>query len=467
MNSRDHADAFVFFGATGDLAHKMIFPALQAMTRRGALDMPVVGVAKAGWTLDRLRERVRDSLETHAGGVDPVAFEKLCARLQYIDGDYEDPATFDGLRALLGAAERPLHYLAIPPSLFVRVVGELGRSGCARGARVIVEKPFGHDGGSARALNAKLLDVFPEEHIFRIDHFLGKEPVQNLIYFRFTNSFLEPIWNRNFVRSVQITMAEDFGVKGRGRFYDDNGAIRDVLQNHLLQVVACLAMEAPGRGDPDPLRDAQRRVLQAIRPLEAANVVRGQFAGYREEPGVAADSTVETFVAVKLEIDSWRWAGVPFFIRAGKRLPVTCHEVYVELRPPPQSVFGEALAESSAGGVNGVRFRLAPDVAIALRVRSKAPGEGFTGQQVELVATESVSSSMSPYERLLGDAIKGDPTLFAREDAVEAEWRVVDRVLDDVVPVRTYGPGTWGPPEADQLIAGFGGWREPRVPEAE
>ena len=452
----DASDALVFFGATGDLAHKKIFPALMAMVKRGHLNVPVIGVAKAGWTLDQLRVRARESVEAQ-GGIDAAAFDKLSSLLRYVDGDYREPATFDLLRRALGSAARPLHYLAIPSSLFATVVGQLGRSGCARGGRVVAEKPFGHDLASAQALNRSLLAVFSEPAVFRIDHYLGKEAVQNLLYFRFGNSLFEPIWNRNYVDSVQITMAESFGVEERGSFYDQTGAVRDVIENHLLQVTACLAMDAPSSGHPETLRDEKARVLGAIAPLDPRGYVRGQFRGYRDQRGVAPDSRVETFAAVRLEIDNWRWAGVPFYIRAGKCLPVTCTEVFVELKAPPTSAFGE-----SAAPPNYLRFRLGPDVAIALGVRSKAPGETMVGQDVELLATQGVDTGMGAYERLLGDAMKGDATLFAREDTVEAEWRIVAPILTSPEPPHEYQPGSWGPVEADRLIDRSGRWHKPQ-----
>jgi glucose-6-phosphate 1-dehydrogenase len=461
VSKANRSDALVFFGATGDLAHKMIFPALQALAKAGRLEVPVIGVAKAGWGLEQLRARALDSLEKFGGGVDPTAFAKLSERLRYVDGDYDDPRTFEQLRQALGTATRPLHYLAIPPSLFGAVVNQLRRTGIAKDARVVVEKPFGHDLESACALNRTLLDVFPESSIFRIDHYLGKEAVQNLLYFRFSNSFLEPLWSRNFVESVQITMAESFGIKGRGKLYEETGAIRDVVQNHLLQVVACLAMEEPDSGEPDAIRDAKGRLLKAIQPLGASDVILGQFEGYRREPGVAPDSSVETYAALRLSIDSWRWAGVPFYIRTGKCLPVTCTEVLVELKAPPRAVFGEDLSAPRA--TNYVRFRLGPDVAIALGVRSKTPGEALVGEPVELVAVQNEAEDMLPYERLLGDAMDGDATLFARQDSVEAQWRVVDPVLgDDAIATRPYAPGSWGPPESEALTARSGGWHDPK-----
>jgi glucose-6-phosphate 1-dehydrogenase len=453
-----HSDAFVFFGATGDLAYKQIFPALQALVRRGQLSSPVVGVGRSGWTGQQLIERARASIKEHST-LDEKEFSKLAALLHYVDGDYADASTYTRIRKAIGKATAPLHYLAIPPSVFEAVIGGLSKANCAQNARVVLEKPFGRDLPSARALNGILHQHFAEDSIFRIDHYLGKEAVQNILYTRFTNAFLEPIWNRNHIRSVQITMAEDFGVKGRGKFYEEAGAIRDVIQNHLLQVLSNLLMDAPMEAAPGTLRDEKSRVLRAIRPLDLHNVVRGQYHGYRGEEGVAQDSQVETYAAVRLHVDSWRWADVPFYIRAGKCLPVTCTEVVVEFRRPPREVFGELVPGMSSH----LRLRLSKDVLIAMGMRVKVPGERMAGEDVELLVTRRPGEEMSPYERLLGDALRGDLGLFARQDSIEAQWAVVDPVLGQVAPVHEYARGTWGPKEARRLVEGEDGWLDPQA----
>ncbi|MEZ4374761.1 MAG: glucose-6-phosphate dehydrogenase [Polyangiaceae bacterium] len=451
----DHADALVFFGATGDLAYKKIFPALHALVSRRELDVPIVGVARSGRSLEALRERARKSVAEHGTLKDDAALEKLLGLLRYVEGDYHDAQTFSKLREALDGAKLPVHYLAIPPSLFPGVIAQLAESGCGKHARVIIEKPFGRDEESARKLNETIASAFPESAIFRIDHYLGKETVQNLVVLRFANTFLEPLWNRHYVESVQITMAERFGVQGRGSFYEEAGAIRDVVQNHLMQVVGFLAMEPPATTYNEALRDELVKVFRQVRPLGADDVVLGQFDGYREEKGVASDSKVETYAALRLRIDSWRWDGVPFFIRAGKCLATTATEVVVDFKRPP-------LSKLAPGKGNFLRLRLSPELNISLGARIKRPGDAMESEATELSLVDRPPGvGMSAYERLLNDALEGDPTLFARQDAVEAAWKVVDSVLAAPPKVRPYAPGTWGPAEAEQLVADIGGWESP------
>ncbi|HTC11172.1 MAG TPA: glucose-6-phosphate dehydrogenase [Acetobacteraceae bacterium] len=452
------SDAIVFFGATGDLAYKQIFPALLGLVRDQGLDVPVIGVARAGWSLEKLQARAADSLRAN-GNAAPDAVQRLLGLMRYVGGNYDDAETFKQLRATLGDAQYPLHYLAVPPSLFAKVADALAASGCAENARLVIEKPFGHDRDSARTLGRLLAQNYPEEAIYRIDHYLGKEPVQNILYTRFANSMFEPIWNRDHISTIQITMAENFGVDDRGRFYDETGAIRDVVQNHMLQVLANLTMDPPTGEEHEATRDQKAALLKAMRPLDPAHVIRGQYVGYHDVSGVKPRSTVETFVAVKLFIETWRWAGVPIYIRAGKKLPVTATEVTVHFKRPPRETFDELVPIKSGH----MRMRISPDVSIGMGVRVKLPGERMVGEDVEMILTERAADRLPPYQRLLWDAIRGLGVLFGRDDIVDAQWRIVEPVLDDVTPVYPYAPGTWGPDGTEALIGADGPWRNPQL----
>ena len=456
--TKTESDAFVFFGATGDLAYKKIFPALYAMVRRGGFHIPIIGMARAGWNLEKLQERARDSVQK-SGDYDEASFAKLASLLRYVDGDYANPETYTKLKAAIGLAKSPIHYLAIPPSMFASVVQGLQKCGCADNARVIVEKPFGRDLASAQALDHTLHEVFDESSIFRIDHYLGKEAVQNLLYFRFANTFLEPIWNRDYIHDIQITMAEDFGVQGRGAFYEEVGAIRDVVQNHLLQVVTLLAMDAPVGHDSKTMQAEKLRIFRAMRRLDPKEVVRGQFRGYRDENGVAKDSQVETFAALRLHIDTWRWADMPFYIRAGKNMPISATEVRVTLKRPPLAIFDP----SDTMPANYFRLRLSPEVVIGEGALAKLNGEDMRGEAVELIARHNTQAEKSPYERLLGDAVRGDTSLFTQDDCVEEAWRVVDPILTGALPVVEYEPGTWGPKAAADIVNNGDTWHDPQV----
>ncbi len=449
MSQRDYADALVLFGITGDLARKKLFSALYQLTEAGALDMPVVGVASRAWDDETLRAHAREAISQHDRTIDEAVFAKLANNLCYVSGDYRKPSTYKDVRAKIYGAKCPVSYLAIPPELFDDVVEGLASAGMHEGGRVVLEKPFGRDTESAKALNETIHRSFPEERVYRIDHFLGKEAVQNLMIFRFANTLLEPVWNRHYVRGVQITMAEDFGVEGRGNFYDRVGTLRDVVQNHLLQMVALLAMEPPVSDHPDALRDERVKALRAVRTLTDADLVRGQYRGYRKEAGVEADSDTETYAAVRLELDSWRWAGVPWVIRAGKGLDSTVTEAVVELSRPPRPLFADAQCRPLP---NRLTFRTKPDDEILFSMQAKSPGPALVSHAVELHLEHGREEGRDAYDRLLGDALRGDPGLFARQDSVMEAWRIVEPVLTERRPVIPYVRGGWGPAEAHDLL---------------